>query len=151
MDSINILVNTNLDSEGQIGCTHLIHQIITRSNPDYNIRVDIAVIANDRILCNKKLFGLNLNPTVNYENVVQLNGTSNKLTIVFHDKTNFFPKDYFPNYILSLAPGLDNIIRKSSCVNLNGLSHKVFLVNGINYMMYKIKLSNMFYIVRFRI
>lgn len=92
-------------------------------NPDYNICVDIPIMENEQAYINK-LFGLDLNPIFNYENIIPLNDGNKTFTIVFHDKSIFKKKDYLPIYILSLVPGLDNLIRKRSCASLKGLSYQ---------------------------
>jgi hypothetical protein len=70
----------------------------------------------------KPFTGYNLNPEFNFENKLPLNG--NTLTIVFHDGTTFIPDNYFPDYVLSIAPCLDSVIRESNLVNLRGFSHQ---------------------------
>jgi len=71
----------------------------------------------------KPFTGIDISPEFNFENKIPLSN-GNTLTILFHDGTTFVPDTYYPNYILSISPGLDNVIKECNLVNLRGFSHQ---------------------------
>ena len=149
--TINFLIHTDPgnDIDDEVACGHLLREILNRLQKN-NVHIIFSVKTKniERLLEYgiKPYTGIDLNPTFNFENVIPINSTNNTVTIVFHDGTMFIPSNYFPHYILSIAPGLDYVIKESNLINLYGFSHQGlpdtwngFNDNGskntINYMM----------------
>lgn len=124
----------DVDDETAFG--HLVRKLL-KHPPKYDVYMLVSVKTKnvDRLLKigMKPYTGLDLNPDFNFENKIHLNNsTKNTLTIVFHDGTTFIPSNYFPHYVLSTAPGLDNVIKESNLVNLCGFSHQGLLPHSSN-------------------
>lgn len=126
--TINLLIHTDPgnDIDDEVACGHLLREIINRIKKN-NIHLMFSVKTKnvERLLEYgiKPYTNIDLNPTFNFENIIPIN-SKNTITIVFHDGTSFVPIDYFPHYILSIAPGLDYVIKESNFLNLYGFSHQ---------------------------
>lgn len=128
-DTIRILIHTDPgnDIDDEIACGHLVRAILMKQYPTFNIHIVFSIKTNkiDRLLNYglKPYTGIDFIPEYHYKNMVPLN-CDYTLTIIFHDGTTFIPDFYSIDYILNIAPGLDNVIMPCNFVNLKGLSHQ---------------------------
>lgn len=140
LETVHLLVHTDPtnDVDDEIAFGYLVRNLLEHmSTNDVYMMVSVKTLNINRLLKLgvEPFTGLELSSEFNYNNRIHVNNPSNNtLTIMFHDGTTFIPANYFPNYILSIAPGLDNIITESNLVNLRGFSHQglVDSWNGFN-------------------
>jgi hypothetical protein len=130
LETIYLLVHTDPhnDVDDEIAFGYLVRNILNHmSTHDVYMMVSVKTKNIDRLLKLgvEPFTGHELSSEFNYNNRIHVNNPNNNtLTIIFHDGTTFIPANYFPNYILSIAPGLDKIITESNLVNLRGFSHQ---------------------------
>lgn len=130
-EEIDILVHTDSgnDVDDEPAAGFIVRHSIANL-PNSNIRLTFSVktmkAGVDRLLAYgiKPFTGYDLNPEFNFENVIPLDISGKTLTIIFRDGTTLLPSDYFPHYILNIAPGLDSVLTVSNLVNLRGFSHQ---------------------------
>ena len=129
ISTFNLFVHNDVgnDIDDETACGDLVREIL-ETPPKCNIQIVFSVKTRNvaRLLEYgiKPYTGLDLNPAFNFQNVIPIGASSYTLTIVFHDGTIFVPENYYPHYILSIAPGLDSVIKKTNLVNLCGFSHQ---------------------------
>lgn len=71
--------------------------------------------------------GVSINSEWNFQNVINIVGTEKTITLVFHDGTTFVPDNYRMNYIGSISPGLDSVLKPCNLTGLRGFSHQGLL------------------------
>jgi hypothetical protein len=129
--TITILVHCDAgaDIDDEIAIGFLIRDLETRF-PLYDILIIISVKTREPGVERIIRFGgeftpflSGLNQTFGFENVKHLEG-GKIMTIIFHDGTTFLSADFSPHFILNIAPGLDNIIKKENLNLLLGVSHQ---------------------------
>jgi len=130
---IHFLIHTDPgnDIDDEIACGFFIRYLLTCINVgkfldfDFHITFSVKTKNIERLVEYgiNPFTGLNIsNPEFNVKNRLVLDNTN--IIIQFHDGTVFLPPDYAPEYIVCIAPGLDNVITESNLDSVHGFSHQ---------------------------
>jgi hypothetical protein len=113
------------DIDDEIAGGYLTREFMNIANIDTELIFSIKTEQYDRLINLGITPFCNLNPIPKVGNINNyLTASGRTLTISFHNGTTFLPTEYKPDYILSIAPGLDSVITEANLVNILGFSHQ---------------------------
>lgn len=134
--TLEILVHTDPGREidDEVACSHFVRQLLELIHSILNTNIRLVFSVETGAVGVKRLIDIGFNPIVgltlnsewNFENIISIE-TNKTITIVFHDGKTFVPDSYQPNYIGSIAPGLDLVLKPCNFYQLRGFSHQGLL------------------------